>query len=61
MDNASFLQSVGTNFDRASGLLGLSDDLARKIKTANSTYIVRFGVRLRGWSAYFHRLSHGPF
>jgi len=47
MDNASFLQSVGTNFDRASGLLGLSDDLARKIKTANSTYIVRFGVRLR--------------
>ena len=48
MDNASFLQSVGTNFDRASGLLGLSDDLARKIKTANSTYIVRFGVRLRG-------------
>ena len=48
MDNASFLQSVGTNFDQASGLLGLSDDLARKIKPANSTYIVRFGVRLRG-------------
>ena len=33
MNNKSFLQSVGTNFDRASGLLGLSDDLARKIKT----------------------------
>jgi len=43
MDNASFLQSVGINFDRAAGLLGLSDDLAKKIKIANSTYIVRFG------------------
>jgi len=32
MDNASFLQSVGTNFDRASGLLGLSDDLALSLR-----------------------------
>ena len=48
MDNESFLQSVGINFDRAAGLLGLSDDLAKKIKIANSIYIVRFGVRLRG-------------
>ena len=48
MDNASFLQSVGINFDRAAGLLGLSDDLAKKIKIANSIYTVRFGVRLRG-------------
>jgi len=28
MDNESFLQSVDRNFDRATGLLGLSDDLA---------------------------------
>jgi len=43
MDNASFLQSVGINFNRAASLSGLSDDLAKKIKIANSTYIVRFG------------------
>ena len=48
MDNESFLQSVDMNFDRAAGLLGLSDDLAEKIKIANATYIVRFGTRLRG-------------
>ena len=48
MNNESFLQSVGINFDRAAGLLGLSDDLAKKIKIANSIYTVRFGVRLRG-------------
>ena len=48
MDNESFLKSVDINFDRAAGLLGLSDDLAEQIKVANSTYIVRFGVSLRG-------------
>ena len=48
MNNKSFLQSVDINFDRAAGLLGLSDDLAEKIRVANSTYTVRFGVRLRG-------------
>ncbi len=48
MSKESFLSSVETNFDHAAGLLGLSDDLAEKIKIANSTYVVRFGVRLRG-------------
>ena len=48
MDNESFLKSVDINFDRAAGLLGLSEDLAEQIKVANSTYIVRFGVGLRG-------------
>ena len=48
MGKESFLSSVETNFDDAAGLLGLSDDLAEKIKIANSTYVVRFGVRLRG-------------
>ena len=43
----SFLRSVESNFDQAATLLGLSDDLAKKIKIANSTYVVRFGVRLR--------------
>ena len=45
--STTFLQSVEINFDRASELLGLSDDLAKKIKVTNSTYVVRFGVRLR--------------
>ena len=48
MGSKSFLRSVETNFDRAASLLGLSSDLAEKIKIANSTYVVRFGVRLRG-------------
>ena len=48
MGSASFLQSVESNFDRAANLLGLSSDLVEKIKIANSTYVVRFGVRLRG-------------
>ena len=48
MGSESFLRSVETNFDLAASLLGLSSDLAEKIKIANSTYVVRFGVRLRG-------------
>ena len=48
MGSQSFLQSVEANFDQAAGLLGISADLAKKIKIANSTYVVRFGVRLRG-------------
>ena len=47
MRSESFLQSVESNFDRAATLLGLSSDLVEKIKIANSTYVVRFGVRLR--------------
>ena len=47
IEQKSFLQSVESNFDRAAHLLGLSNDLAKKIKIANSTYVVRFGVRLR--------------
>ena len=47
IESTSFLGSVESNFDNAATLLGLSDDLAKKIKIANSTYVVRFGVRLR--------------
>ncbi len=43
-----FLSSVEIMFDRAAHVLGLSEDMAYKIKVANSTYAVRFGVRLRG-------------
>ena len=48
MGSASFLESVSENFDRVATLLELPSGLAEKIKVANSTYIVRFGVRLRG-------------
>jgi glutamate dehydrogenase (NAD(P)+) len=48
MESTSFLESVSENFDRVATLLELPSGLAEKIKVANSTYIVRFGVRLRG-------------
>lgn len=43
----SFLSSVERMFDQAADLVGLSEDLQHKIKICNSTYTVRFGVRLR--------------
>jgi len=42
-----FRESVETMFDRAADLTDLSPGLKHRIKVANSTYIVRFGVRLR--------------
>jgi glutamate dehydrogenase (NAD(P)+) len=44
----SFRQSVDLMFQRAVGLLDLSPGLEEKIRVCNSTYTVRFGVRLRG-------------
>ena len=44
----SFRESVDLMFDRAMAHLDLSPGLAAKIKVCNSTYTVRFGVRLRG-------------
>lgn len=43
----TFLSSVEKMFEEAAELVGLSEDLRQKIKVANSTYTVRFGVRLR--------------
>ena len=43
----NFLDSVNEMFDQSAALLNLSNGLAEKIKVANSTYTVRFGVRLR--------------
>jgi glutamate dehydrogenase (NAD(P)+) len=43
----TFLSSVEKMFDQAATLVGLPEDLQHKIKVANSTYTVRFGVRLR--------------
>ena len=44
----SFRESVDKMFNRAVGLVDLSPGLAEKIRVCNSTYTVRFGVRLRG-------------
>jgi glutamate dehydrogenase (NAD(P)+) len=44
----TFRESVDIMFDRAAAHLDISDGLKHKIKVCNSTYTVRFGVRLRG-------------
>ena len=44
----SFRQSVELMFDRAAALTDLPPGLINKIQVCNSTYKVRFGVRLRG-------------
>lgn len=44
----SFRQSVDLMFNRAVRLMDLGPGLEEKIRVCNSTYTVRFGVRLRG-------------
>ena len=44
----SFRESVDLMFNRAVRLMDLSPGLENKIRVCNSTYTVRFGVRLRG-------------
>jgi glutamate dehydrogenase (NAD(P)+) len=43
-----FRESVDLMFNRAAALLDMSPGLEEKIRVCNATYIVRFGVRLRG-------------
>ncbi len=45
---SSFLQSVDRYFSHAMSFLDLPEGLAERIIQCNSTYTVRFGVRLRG-------------
>ncbi|WP_283178468.1 Glu/Leu/Phe/Val dehydrogenase [Gemmobacter sp. 24YEA27] len=47
-DEPSFRDSVDLMFSRAVRLMDLSPGLEQKIRVCNSTYTVRFGVRLRG-------------
>ncbi|MGV8985258.1 MAG: Glu/Leu/Phe/Val family dehydrogenase [Cypionkella sp.] len=47
-DEPSFRESVDLMFRRAARHLELSPGLEEKIRVCNSTYTVRFGVRLRG-------------
>ena len=44
----SFQETVNLMVDQALARMELSPGLAEKIKVCNSTYMVRFGVRLRG-------------
>ena len=44
----SFRESVDIMFSRAVKLMDLSEGLEEKVRVCNSTYTVRFGVRLRG-------------
>lgn len=44
----SFLRDVNSWFQKAADLENLEKGLATKIRVANSTYVTRFGVRLRG-------------
>jgi glutamate dehydrogenase (NAD(P)+) len=44
----SFRESVDLMFNRAAALMGLPPGLENKIRVCNSTYTVRFGVKLRG-------------
>lgn len=44
----TFRQSVDAMFTRAASLLDLPPGLEEKIRVCNSTYTVRFGVKLRG-------------
>ena len=44
----SFRESVDTMYERAASLLDLKPGIEEKIRVCNSTYTVRFGVRLNG-------------
>ncbi len=44
----SFRESVDMMFNRAVGIMDMPPGLEEKIRVCNSTYTVRFGVRLRG-------------
>ena len=44
----SFRDSVDIMFNRAASMLDLPPGLVEKIRVSNSTYTVRFGVKLRG-------------
>ena len=55
MASDDFLKSIEVNFKKATKYLQkingeefLTDDLANQIMMANASYVVRFGVRLRG-------------
>ena len=55
----SFRQSVDLMFNRAVALMDLSPGLEEKIRVCNSTYTVRFGVRLEHIDVVVPADNHG--
>ncbi|MCH9809430.1 MAG: Glu/Leu/Phe/Val dehydrogenase [Alphaproteobacteria bacterium] len=48
MAGKSFLRDVDRQFEAAAQLVPMQDGMSEKIRVCNATYVVRFGVRLRG-------------
>lgn len=48
MSGKAFLEDVDRLFNAAAALVPMQDGLTEKIRVCNATYVVRFGVRLRG-------------
>lgn len=48
LSDGNFLSSVESHIDRAMSFVDLPEGLPERIRQCNATYIVRFGVRLRG-------------
>lgn len=48
MTGWSFLRDVDRQFETAAAHVPMQDGLSEKIRVCNATYVVRFGVRLRG-------------
>ncbi|MEZ5850865.1 MAG: Glu/Leu/Phe/Val dehydrogenase [Hyphomicrobiaceae bacterium] len=48
MAGRSFLADVDRQFEAAAAFVPMQDGLADKIRVCNATYVMRFGVRLRG-------------
>jgi glutamate dehydrogenase (NAD(P)+) len=48
MTGWSFLRDVDRQFEKAAARVPMQDGLAEKIRVCNATYVVRFGVRMRG-------------
>ena len=53
-----FRESVELMFNRAASYMDISDKLIEKIRVCNATYIVRFGVKLRGDVHTFTAVSY---
>ena len=54
MAGQGFLDDVDRQFNKAAAFVPTQDGLAEKVRVCNATYVVRFGVRLRGKMETFH-------
>ncbi|MEM7775699.1 MAG: Glu/Leu/Phe/Val dehydrogenase [Pseudomonadota bacterium] len=54
MPGQLFLDDVDRQFEKAAQKVAMQEGLAEKIRVCNATFVVRFGVRLRGHMHTFH-------